>query len=142
MGMMVCFHVPFVELTNIIPSQYHYERCKRGYRQVKVGIIRCRQTEDMCPGTTDFKIAASGACAFEDMGPVDIVGFLSCGGCPGKRAVLRAKMLVDRGAEAVVFASCMKKGNPIDFPCPHFSTIKAAVEKQLRPEIKVIDWTH
>lgn len=39
-------------------------------------------------------------------------------GCPGKRAVLRAKMLVDRGAEAVVFASCMKKGNPIDFPCP------------------------
>ena len=82
MGMMVCFHVPFVELTNIIPSQYHYERCKRGYRQVKVGIIRCRQTEDMCPGTTDFKIAASGACAFEDMGPVEIVGFLSCGAAP------------------------------------------------------------
>jgi len=23
---------------------------------VKVGLIRCMQTEDMCPGTTDFKV--------------------------------------------------------------------------------------
>lgn len=23
---------------------------------MKVGIIRCMQTEDMCPGTTDFKV--------------------------------------------------------------------------------------
>ncbi|HVN95051.1 MAG TPA: CGGC domain-containing protein [Syntrophorhabdaceae bacterium] len=109
---------------------------------MKVGIIRCRQTEDMCPGTTDFKVTASGTCAFEETGPVEIVGFVSCGGCPGKRAISRAKMLVDRGAEAVVFASCMRKGNPIGFPCPHFSNIKAAVEKKLGPEIKMIDWTH
>ena len=24
---------------------------------MKVGIIRCQQTEDMCSGTTDFKVA-------------------------------------------------------------------------------------
>lgn len=23
---------------------------------MKVGLIRCMQTEDMCPGTTDFKV--------------------------------------------------------------------------------------
>jgi len=23
---------------------------------MKAGIIRCMQTEDMCPGTTDFKV--------------------------------------------------------------------------------------
>ena len=109
---------------------------------MKVGIIRCRQTEDMCPGTTDFKVAASGTCAFEEAGTVEIVGFVSCGGCPGKRAIPRAKMLVDRGAEAIVFASCMRKGNPIGFPCPQFSNIKAAVEKKLGQEIKIIDWTH
>ncbi|OPY69967.1 MAG: CGGC domain protein [Syntrophorhabdaceae bacterium PtaU1.Bin034] len=109
---------------------------------MKVGIIRCRQTEDMCPGTTDFKIAASGAGAFEETGPVEIIGFLSCGGCPGKRAISRAKMLVDRGAEDIVFASCITKGNPIGFPCPHSSSIKAAVEKTLGPEIGIIDWTH
>ena len=27
---------------------------------MKVGIIRCRQTEDMCPGMTDFKVASGG----------------------------------------------------------------------------------
>jgi hypothetical protein len=33
---------------------------------MKVGIIRCQQTEDMCPGTTDFKVALSGKLAFEE----------------------------------------------------------------------------
>ena len=108
----------------------------------KCGIIRCQLTEDMCPGTTDFKVAREGALAFEETGPVEIVGFLSCGGCSGKKAVTRAKMLVDRGAEIIALASCMRKGNPIGFPCPHFQTIKEAVEKKVGPSIKIIDWTH
>lgn len=108
----------------------------------KAGIIRCQMTEDMCPGTTDFKIAKEGTLAFSDIGPVEIMGFVSCGGCPGKKTVARAKMLVDRGAEIIVFASCMQKGNPIGFPCPHFSMIKEAVVKKIGPEIIVLDWTH
>ena len=59
----------------------------------KVGIIRCQQTEDLCPGTTDFVTAAKGKGSFEAFGECQIVGFVSCGGCPGKRAVARAKML-------------------------------------------------
>jgi len=51
-------------------------------------------------------------------------------------------MLVERGAQAIVFASCMKKGNPIGFPCPHFETIKEAVERKVAPTAKIIDWTH
>ena len=108
----------------------------------KVGIIRCQQTEDLCSGTTDFKIAQEGILAFKDIGPVEIVGFVSCGGCPGKRAVSRAKIMVDRGAEVIVFASCISKGNPINFPCPHFDQMKEAVSKKLEQEIKIIDWTH
>lgn len=109
---------------------------------MKVGIIRCQQTEDMCPGTTDFKVAKEGMCAFEETGPAEIVGFVSCGGCPGKRAVARAKMLADRGAEAIFFASCIGKGTPIGFPCPHFANMKNAVEKKVGHEVKIIDWTH
>ena len=45
--------------------------------------------------------------AFEETGPVEIVAFLSCVGCSGKRAVSRAKLMVDRGADAIVFASCI-----------------------------------
>lgn len=95
----------------------------------KIGIIRCMQTEDICPGTTDFSFAAQGKGAFEELGPCEVIGFVSCGGCPGKRAVARARMLVDRGAEAVALASCICKGNPISFPCPHHETMIAAIRK-------------
>lgn len=109
---------------------------------MKVGIIRCQLTEDMCPGCTDFKAAREGTFAFEETGPAEIIGFLSCGGCSGKKAVTRAKRMVDRGAETIVFASCMKKGTPIGYPCPHFDAIKGAVERKLGTATKIIDWTH
>ena len=108
----------------------------------KIGIIRCMQTEDICPGTTDFSFAAQGKGAFEELGPCEVIGFVSCGGCPGKRAVARARMLVDRGAEAVALASCICKGNPISFPCPHHETMIAAIRKKLGDGVPVLDHTH
>jgi len=109
---------------------------------MKVGIIRCQQTEDMCPGSTDFKVAATGKMAFEEIGPSEVVGFVSCGGCPGKRAVARAKMMVDRGAEAIVFASCISRGNPIGVACPHFETMREAIARKVGESVKIIDYTH
>lgn len=109
---------------------------------LKVGIIRCQQTEDMCPGTTDFKVARDGKAAFAETGPVEIVGFLSCGGCPGKRAVTRAKMLVERGVQAIVFASCIGKGTPIGFVCPNFAAMVDAVRRKIGPDVQVIEYTH
>jgi predicted metal-binding protein len=108
----------------------------------KVGIIRCQQTEDMCPGNTDFKVAKEGKFAFEETGPVDIVGFVSCGGCPGKRAISRAKLMVERGAEVIVFASCISRGNPIGFPCPNYENMKDAIIRKVGAEIQIIEYTH
>ena len=108
----------------------------------KVGIIRCQQTEDLCPGSTDFKVAKEGKMAFEETGPVQIVGFVSCGGCPGKRAVARAKLMVERGAEAIVFASCISKGNPLGFPCPHYATMRDAISRHVGAGTQIIDYTH
>lgn len=107
----------------------------------KAGIIRCQQTEDLCPGTTDFKVASTGTLAFQEIGPCEVVGFVSCGGCPGKRAVSRAKMLKDRGAEVIFLASCIKKGNPIAMPCPNYEAMKAAILKKIE-DIPLVDWTH
>ncbi|OGV35979.1 MAG: CGGC domain-containing protein [Lentisphaerae bacterium GWF2_45_14] len=109
---------------------------------MKVVIIRCQQTEDICPGTTDFRFAKEGKGAFEETGPVEVVGFVSCGGCPGKRAVMRAQSMVERGVEAIVFASCIKKGNPIGMPCPHYLQIREAIGKKVGKNIKIIEWTH
>lgn len=108
----------------------------------KVGIIRCQQTEDICPGTTDLTIVQKGAFAFEEIGPSELIGFVSCGGCPGKRAVTRAKEMVKRGATVIVFSSCISKGIPISFPCPHFSAMKAAVAKAVGPDILILEYTH
>lgn len=84
----------------------------------KIGIIRCMQTEDICPGTTDFSFAAQGKGAFEELGPCEVIGFVSCGGCPGKRAVARARMLVDRGAEAGCPGLLHLQGQPHQLPLP------------------------
>mgnify|MGYP003228286826 CR=1 FL=1 len=62
---------------------------------MKVGIIRCMQTEDFCPGTTDFRMIREKKGAFEGVEEdIEIIGFINCGGCPGKKAVLRARELV------------------------------------------------
>lgn len=108
----------------------------------KAGIIRCRQTEDMCPGTGCFQAAIAGSGAFAEYGPVEIIGFVSCGACPGKKAVSRAKMLVDRGAEMIVFASCIFKGTPIGFSCPNAVTMKEAVRKKIGENPIILDYTH
>ncbi len=107
----------------------------------KVGIIRCRQTEHLCPGTTDLKLVDTGKGVFESFGPCELVGFVSCGGCPGKEAVSRAQMLVSRGAEAVALASCITKGSPIGFPCPNRETMIAAIRARLG-DVPVLEYTH
>ena len=72
---------------------------------MKVGIIRCMQTEDFCPGTTDFRMIREKKGAFEGVEEdIEIIGFINCGGCPGKNAVLRARELVNRGADSIAFA--------------------------------------
>ena len=110
---------------------------------MKIGIIRCEQTEDYCPGTTDFLMIKERKGAFEGITEdIDIIGFVSCGGCPAKKAVLRARELVRRGADTIVFASCIQRGNPIGYPCPFAKRMKELIMNDLPDEIKYIDYTH
>ena len=108
----------------------------------KVGIIRCRETEDICGGGKDFRFAAKGDGGFEAFGACEIVGFVSCGGCPGKRAVQRAKMLREQGAEVIVLASCITKGTPLGFPCPNRHMMQKAIQQTLGEALPIVDYTH
>ena len=76
---------------------------------MKVGLIRCLQTEDMCPG---------------------------------KKAVARAAEMAKRGADTIALCSCITRGTPIGFPCPHAEAMKEAMAKKLGAEIKILDYTH
>ncbi|VUT23992.1 MAG: CGGC domain protein [Candidatus Methanolliviera sp. GoM_oil] len=108
---------------------------------MKVGIIRCAQTEDICPGTMCFKVIREKKLAFEPYKDedIEIIGYVTCGGCPGKRAIPRAKMMIEKGADTIVISSCITRGVPIGFPCPFSETIKDNIEKL---NVNVIDWTH
>lgn len=109
---------------------------------MKVGIIRCMQTEDYCPGTSCFKMMKLHKGSFENVEEdIDIVGFINCGGCPGKKAVLRVRELVKRGADTIVFASCILKGTPIGYPCPFGARMKRLIEAD-QPDVKILDYTH
>ena len=110
---------------------------------MKLGIIRCMQTEDYCPGTRDFKTIREKLGAFEGMEEdIELVGFCNCGGCPGKKAVLRARLLVERGADTIAFAACIQKGTPIGYPCPFAKKMKELIEKDLGGKVRLLDYTH
>lgn len=110
---------------------------------MKVGIIRCMQTEDFCPGTTDFRMIREKKGAFEGVEEdIESIGFINCGGCPGKKAVLRARELVNRGADSIAFASCIQKGTPIGYACPFAKRMKDVIQNDLGDGIRLIDYTH
>lgn len=110
---------------------------------MKVGLIRCTQTEDACPGTTDFKAMREKSGAFQGVtDDIELIGFNSCGGCPGKKAVFRAQEMIKRGADTIVFASCISKGTPIGYPCPFAKKMRDAVRAAVGDEISIIEYTH
>ena len=110
---------------------------------MKVGIIRCMQTEDYCPGTTDFRMVREKKGVFEGIDEdIEVIGFINCGGCPTKKAVLRARELVRRGADTIVFASCIQKGTPIGYPCPFAKKMKEIIANDLGDSVTLLDYTH
>ena len=125
-----------------MPVRHAYQQTKEG-ALMKVGVIRCQQTEDYCPGTADFRVIRENQGAFAGVEEeIEIVGFANCGGCPGKKAVLRARELAKRGADTIAFASCIQKGSPIGYPCPFAEKMKELIVKDLGDSIKVLDYTH
>lgn len=131
------------------PRKSCYNNRKREMEEgnMKVGIIRCMQTEDYCPGTRDFKTVAKKEGAFAGVEEdIEIIGFINCGGCPGKRAVARAREMVNRGADTIAFASCITKGTPIGYACPFAKKMIDTVEKDLtlkqRVKVGILDYTH
>ena len=110
---------------------------------MRVGILRCAQTEDYCPGTADFLALQDRQGAFAGVTEeVQLVGFVSCGGCPGKKALLRAREMARRGADTLVLASCICKGTPIGYPCSFASEMLALLRREFGDTVRILDHTH
>jgi predicted metal-binding protein len=115
---------------------------------LKVGIIRCAIVAEFCPATSCIKAVKEKKGAFEGLDEVELIGFMTCGGCPGKKVSASVKTLLEKGANAIALSSCMTKGYPVGsnaFVCPNLENIKKAVEEFLKknaPEVKILEWTH
>ena len=59
---------------------------------MKLGIIRCMQTEDFCPGTADFQAIREKTGVFSQVTEeIILIGFINCGGCPAKKISIASK---------------------------------------------------
>ena len=106
--------------------------------QVKIGIIICDRYKS-CAGGKCFRSIKERAGAFDIYKDkdVELVGYTSCGGCPGGNIEYAPEELKKNGAEVIHFATGMVVGYP---PCPYINHFKHFIENKYG--LKVVVGTH
>lgn len=106
--------------------------------KVKIGIIICDRY-NTCAGGKCFRSIKERDGAFEiyQEKEVELVGYTTCGGCPGGNIEYAPEELKKNGAEVIHFATGMVVGYP---PCPYISHFKNFIESKFG--MKVVVGTH
>jgi predicted metal-binding protein len=108
-------------------------------KTVKIGIIICARYRD-CGGGKCFRAMRERRGAFATYpaeAQLQIVGYSTCGGCPGGQAEYVPAEVLKNGADAGDLATGLVVGYP---PCPHIRQFKMFIEKQYG--LPVIVGTH
>jgi predicted metal-binding protein len=95
---------------------------------VKVGILICNRNRK-CAGGKCFMSIYNRDGAFKDYPkdePIEVVGFIPCGGCPGERLEHSPADMKKYGADVIHLASCFLAGYP---PCPYIENFKQYIEE-------------
>jgi len=106
---------------------------------MKVGIIICDRYRS-CAGGKCFRAAgerAGGFSGYSKDEPLEVVGFTTCGGCPGGNIEYAPEEMVKNGAEAIHLATGLVVGYP---PCPWTDYFKQFIET--RYGVPVVVGTH
>ncbi|MGC8645733.1 MAG: CGGC domain-containing protein [Thermoplasmata archaeon] len=104
---------------------------------VKIGIIICDRYRN-CTGGKCFRALRERNGAFEEYeDDVEVVGYTTCGGCPGGNIEYAPEEMKKNGAEIVHLATGMLVGYP---PCPYVSYFKRFIEEKYN--LKVVVGTH
>lgn len=106
--------------------------------KIKIGIIICDRYKS-CAGGKCFRSIKERAGAFDiyKNKDVELVGYTSCGGCPGGNIEYAPEELKKNGAEVIHFATGMVVGYP---PCPYINHFKDFIENKYG--LKVVVGTH
>lgn len=106
---------------------------------MKIGIVICDRYRS-CGGGKCFRAARERAGAFARYSadePLEVVGFSSCGGCPGGNVEYVPEEMIRNGAEAIHLATGLVVGYP---PCPHLDYFVDFIPR--RYGVKVVVGTH
>lgn len=106
---------------------------------MKIAIIICDRYKS-CAGGKCFKSMTKREGAFDIYDKnksLEIVGFTSCGGCPGGNIEYVPEEMINNGVEAIHFATGFVVGYP---PCPYISKFKEFIEEKYK--IPVVIGTH
>ena len=104
-------------------------------RPVKIGIIICDRYRN-CAGGKCFRSLKNREGAFERYTDreVEIVGYTSCGGCPGGNIEYAPEEMQKNGVDVIHFATGMVVGYP---PCPYLEHFRAFIETKYNIEVVV-----
>lgn len=106
--------------------------------KVKIGIIICDRYKT-CAGGKCFRALKEREGAFDiyKSQDVELVGYTTCGGCPGGNIEYAPEELKKNGVEIIHFATGMVVGYP---PCPYINHFKKFIETKYG--LKVVVGTH
>ena len=101
----------------------------------KIGIIICHRYAD-CAGGKCFRALRerTGAFSIYADSEVDLVGYTSCGGCPGGNIEHAPAEMVRNGAEVIHLATGMVVGYP---PCPRIPRFVDFIREKYGVEVRV-----
>ncbi len=108
-------------------------------KKTKIGIIICDRYRS-CAGGKCFRALQKREGAFniyKDNEDVELVGYTSCGGCPGGNIEYAPEEMKKNGADVVHFATGFIVGYP---PCPYINHFKEFIREKYG--MKVVVGTH
>jgi predicted metal-binding protein len=99
----------------------------------KIGIIICDRYRT-CAGGKCLRALRNreGAFARYEGRHVELVGYTTCGGCPGGNVEYTGEEMVKNGAQVIHLATGLLVGYP---PCPYIDTFKSFLEKRYGVEV-------
>ncbi|MCF6183479.1 MAG: CGGC domain-containing protein [Bacteroidales bacterium] len=108
-------------------------------KKTKIGIIICDRYRN-CAGGKCFRALQNREGAFDiykNDEDVELVGYTSCGGCPGGNIEYAPEEMKKNGAEVIHLATGFVVGYP---PCPYIDDFKAVITEKFK--MKVVVGTH
>ncbi len=129
-----------VTLADVKESQEQFRALmKKDEKTTKIAVVRCDIVSEVCPGVACFKAFNKRMVHFGEYGrDAEMIGFFTCGGCPGRRVFRLVDSLLRHEVDVIHLSSCMLMEKSYS-KCPHLEDIRQMI---LKKGVKVVEGTH